>query len=60
MQDKQESVQLHKVLNFGITLADDNDGPFNLEIDFIGLIHDQSHKSTFEYEMYQVSPSVIT
>jgi NADH dehydrogenase [ubiquinone] 1 alpha subcomplex assembly factor 1 len=59
VQDKQEAVQLDRVASIGITIADANSGPFNLELDFIGLLYDENHVDTFEYEMYPVSPSVF-
>jgi len=59
IQDKQEAVQLDKVGSIGITIGDANPGPFNLEIDFIGLVYDENFTEKFEYELYPVSPSVF-
>ena len=60
VQDKQQAIQLGKILTFGITIADSNPGPFKLELDYIGLINDKTHNSKFEYEMYEVSPHAMT
>lgn len=60
IQDRQGSVILHKVSNFGITVADKNNGPFALEIDYIGLEYDPSYNEKFAYEMYKsdlIAPS---
>ena len=59
IQDKQEAVQLDKVSYLAVTCGDDVDGPFHLEIDFIGVYYDSVHKEKFAYEMYQVAPNVI-
>lgn len=58
VQDKQEAVQLDRVSTVGITIADSNPGPFELHIDYIGLIFDENHMDKFEYEMYEV-PSYV-
>jgi NADH dehydrogenase [ubiquinone] 1 alpha subcomplex assembly factor 1 len=59
IQDKQEAVQLDRIATLGITVADSNPGPFQLEIDYVGLLYDSNHTQTFEYEMYPVSPSAL-
>jgi len=59
VQDKQEAVQLDRVSSLGITIADANPGPFSLEVDFIGLVYDENHVDTFEYEMFPVSTTVF-
>lgn len=53
IQDKQYRILLDKIKFFGISLTDSNDGPFQLEIDYIALVADFNHKETFAYEMYQ-------
>lgn len=55
LQDNQMPIMLNEVANFGISLADDVSGHFRLEIDYIGLEHDEFHKEEFAYESYNVS-----
>ena len=59
IQDKQEKIQHHNVSYMGVTAADDKDGEFNLEIDYIALIFDASHREEFAYEQYTVPPYKI-
>ena len=54
IQDKQEKIELTKISYVGITLADAYNGPFNLEVDYIGLYYDSNHQQDFAYEMYEV------
>uniref|UniRef100_A0A0N5BAX5 CIA30 domain-containing protein n=1 Tax=Strongyloides papillosus TaxID=174720 RepID=A0A0N5BAX5_STREA len=54
IQDVQEKVYLNKVSSFSIVLMDKIDGPFNLEIDFIGVTHDKSHQEKSAYESYEL------
>lgn len=53
IQDKQVPIPLHRITNFGITLGDKVNGPFRLEIDYIGLEYDPAHTEDFAYEMYK-------
>ncbi|XP_076464014.1 complex I intermediate-associated protein 30, mitochondrial-like [Babylonia areolata] len=50
IQDKQAPIQLDQVSHLGITLGDDNEGPFSLEIDSISLTYDENHEEQFAYE----------
>jgi len=59
IQDKQEACQLDSISTLGITLMDNASGPFRLELDYIGIIHDETHTHTFEYEMYPVKMNTI-
>ena len=54
IQDKQWPVELDCVKNISITLADTNEGHFNLEIDYIGCGNDLNHQEKFAYESYYV------
>jgi len=54
IQDKQSPLPLNRVSNFGITVGDKNNGPFRLEIDYIGLECDPSHTEVTAYETYRV------
>nr|CAG4650291.1 EOG090X091L [Sida crystallina] len=54
IQDKQEPVPLDRISSFGITAGDQVNGPFRLEIDYIGLEYDPSHREETAYEMYKV------
>ncbi|XP_013782041.1 complex I intermediate-associated protein 30, mitochondrial-like isoform X1 [Limulus polyphemus] len=58
IQDKQDPIPLDKITNIGITCAGKTPGPFQLEIDYIGVHFDGNHTEEFAYEMYNV-PSFI-
>ncbi|XP_013917579.1 PREDICTED: complex I intermediate-associated protein 30, mitochondrial [Thamnophis sirtalis] len=53
IQDGQYAIWPDRISTLGLTLADKVDGPFQLDIDFIGLYSDQSHTETFAYELYE-------
>ncbi|KAH7730304.1 Protein NUAF-1 [Aphelenchoides avenae] len=59
VQDKQTAVSVEHVSSIGIVLMDRIDGPFELEIDFIGAYNDTTHKEQFAYEGY-VMPMIYT
>ncbi|XP_064603137.1 LOW QUALITY PROTEIN: complex I intermediate-associated protein 30, mitochondrial-like [Liolophura sinensis] len=59
IQDKQEQIRLNKVSYFGLTQADGNDGPFQLEIDYVGLMFDENDNEEFAYESYEVTPFIV-
>ncbi|GMS80384.1 hypothetical protein PENTCL1PPCAC_2559 [Pristionchus entomophagus] len=52
IQDRQQSVSLTDVSSLSITLMDRMDGPFALELDWIGVVHDRSHVEETAYETY--------
>lgn len=43
----------------GITAGDKINGPFNLEIDYIGLEYDPNLTEEFAYEMYQTDKYIV-
>ncbi|XP_078515745.1 complex I intermediate-associated protein 30, mitochondrial [Lissotriton helveticus] len=57
IQDGQHPVWLDKVNTVGFTLGDQVNGPFQLEIDYVGLCNDRAHTEEFAYEVYKRSPS---
>lgn len=59
VQDRQFPIPLNKVTNFGISVGDKINGPFNLEIDYIGLEYDPNHHEDFAYEMYQTDKYIV-
>lgn len=58
IQDNQHPLWLDKVNTIGFTLGDKADGPFQLEIDFIGVNKDYAHTEEFAYEVYKRNPEV--
>nr|XP_017203615.1 complex I intermediate-associated protein 30, mitochondrial [Oryctolagus cuniculus]XP_017203616.1 complex I intermediate-associated protein 30, mitochondrial [Oryctolagus cuniculus]XP_051678029.1 complex I intermediate-associated protein 30, mitochondrial [Oryctolagus cuniculus]XP_051678031.1 complex I intermediate-associated protein 30, mitochondrial [Oryctolagus cuniculus]XP_051678032.1 complex I intermediate-associated protein 30, mitochondrial [Oryctolagus cuniculus] len=50
VRDVQHQLLLDKISSIGFTLADKVDGPFFLEIDFIGVFTDPAHTEEFAYE----------
>ncbi|XP_012727723.2 complex I intermediate-associated protein 30, mitochondrial [Fundulus heteroclitus] len=58
IQDNQHPLWLDKVNTIGFTLGDKADGPFQLEIDFIGVCKDYAHTEDFAYEVYKRNPEV--
>ncbi|MEQ2217478.1 hypothetical protein XENOCAPTIV_011643 [Xenoophorus captivus] len=42
----------------GFTLGDKAEGPFQLEVDFIGVCKDYAHTEDFAYEVYKRNPEV--
>nr|CAG4637155.1 EOG090X091L [Ceriodaphnia reticulata]SVE73042.1 EOG090X091L [Ceriodaphnia reticulata] len=54
IQDTQEPVPLQRITSFGITAGDKINGPFRLEIDYVGLEFDPSHTEKSAYEQYKV------
>uniref|UniRef100_A0A1A7WCC4 Complex I intermediate-associated protein 30, mitochondrial n=1 Tax=Iconisemion striatum TaxID=60296 RepID=A0A1A7WCC4_9TELE len=58
IHDDQHPLWLDKVNTIGFTLGDKADGPFQLEIDFIGVCKDYAHTEDFAYEMYKRNPEV--
>ncbi|KAL1787036.1 complex I intermediate-associated protein 30, mitochondrial [Sigmodon hispidus] len=50
IQDVQGPLVPDKISSIGFTLADKVDGPFFLEIDFIGVFTDPAHTEEFAYE----------
>ncbi|KAM6202762.1 complex I intermediate-associated protein 30, mitochondrial isoform 2-T2 [Rhynchocyon petersi] len=50
IRDAQFQLLLDKISSIGFTLADKVDGPFFLEIDFIGVFTDPAHTEEFAYE----------
>lgn len=58
VQDNQHPVWLDKIRTLGFTIGDKVDGPFQLEIDFIGLLKDRAHREEFAYETYDKNTPV--
>uniref|UniRef100_A0A1A8LGX8 Complex I intermediate-associated protein 30, mitochondrial n=1 Tax=Nothobranchius pienaari TaxID=704102 RepID=A0A1A8LGX8_9TELE len=58
IHDHQYPLWLDKINTIGFTLGDKADGPFQLEIDFIGVCKDYAHTEDFAYEMYKRNPKV--
>lgn len=59
VQDNQFPLPQNKVSNFGISVGDKINGPYNLEIDYIGLEYDPNHHEDFAYEMYKTDKYIV-
>lgn len=61
IQDRQCRIPLNKVTGFGLSVSGRNghDGPFGLEIDYVGLEFDPLHTEHFAYEMYKQQKFVV-
>lgn len=55
----QSPLPLTRITHFGITVSDKADGPFQLEVDYIGAEFDPTHHEETAYEMYNVRQSYI-
>lgn len=55
--DEQKHLPPNMITHFGITLGDKNQGPFKLEIDYIGVCYDASVFEDCAYEMNDMTKS---
>lgn len=53
----QNRIPLNRVTSIGITCGN-VDGPFSLEIDWIGVECDQNNPEEFAYETYRIPPFI--
>jgi len=60
IQDKEQMTVLKtkRIQGVAITICDRNDGPFHLELSWIGVLADKTHFEEFAYEMYEVGFNV--
>ncbi|XP_062379017.1 complex I intermediate-associated protein 30, mitochondrial [Sardina pilchardus] len=58
IQDAQHYLALDRINTIGFTLGDKADGPFQLEIDYIGVCSDPAHTEDYAYEVYKRNPDV--
>lgn len=49
---------LDKITNLGFVAADKINGPFSLEIDYIGCEFDPAHTEEFAYEKYLITSNI--
>ncbi|KAF5280870.1 hypothetical protein FQR65_LT03019 [Abscondita terminalis] len=59
VQDRQGAIPLNRVASFGISVGDKINGPFSLEIDYIGLEFNPNHMEEFAYEMYETDKYIV-
>jgi NADH dehydrogenase [ubiquinone] 1 alpha subcomplex assembly factor 1 len=57
VQDMQNRIPLDRIASFGLAVGG-TDGPFSLEIDWIGVECDMSNQEEFAYEMYKIPPFI--
>ncbi|VDP06210.1 unnamed protein product [Soboliphyme baturini] len=50
--EKRKADKNNRISSFGVTLIDHNDGPFELELAWVGVYNDATHFEEFAYEMY--------
>ncbi len=58
VQDKQGSIPLARIASMNIA-AGRVDGPFSLELDWIGVECDHSFREEFAYETYQMPKYIV-
>lgn len=58
VQDLQDPLPIDRVSSIGLSMMDQNNGPFQLELDYIGVEFDPSHDEEFAYEMYLLENEV--
>ncbi|XP_067630328.1 complex I intermediate-associated protein 30, mitochondrial [Eurosta solidaginis] len=61
IQDRQLPIRLNRVTHFGFSVAAKNymDGPFRLEVEYVGLEYDPTHREKFAYEMYKTDKYIV-
>lgn len=52
IMDRQHRVSTNRTSSIGFVLMDRIDGPFRLEIAFVGVYNDRNHREQFAYEKY--------
>ncbi|XKL65193.1 hypothetical protein PGB90_005279 [Kerria lacca] len=60
IQDDQYPVSQDEITTFGITICDDIDGEFQLEIDYIGLEINGRHRELHAYEGYNMDKFMLS
>jgi NADH dehydrogenase [ubiquinone] 1 alpha subcomplex assembly factor 1 len=58
ISDVQYPFSKKQIKNIGFTCMDDVDGPFSLELDFIGVLRDNEFTEEFAYETYRTEKFV--
>jgi len=61
IQDKQYPINLTRItsLSFSVGAKGNQNGPFSLEVDYIGLEYDPNHVEEFAYEMYTMPKYMV-
>lgn len=59
MHYRQFPVDLGRMRLLSFTIMDDIEGPFSLELDYIGLYFDEQQSEVFDYEQYSKSGTVL-